>query len=52
MSADELRGGVHHNVRAVLDGANQVRCAEGIVDDQRQAVLMRDGCDGVDIGNI
>ena len=26
--------------------------AEGIIDDQRQAVLVRDGCNGIDIGDI
>ena len=25
---------------------------EGVIDDQRQAVLVRDGCNGIDIGDI
>ena len=36
----------------MLDGADQVRGAEGVVDDQRQAVLVRDGGNGVDVGDI
>jgi hypothetical protein len=39
--ADELRGGVHHNRRAPLDRATQVRRGEGVVHDQRDAVRVR-----------
>ena len=52
MAAQELGGGVDYDIRTVLDGADQVRCAKGVVDDQRQAVLVSDGCDSIDIGNI
>ena len=44
MAADELGSGVDDDVSAMLDGTDQVRGAEGIIDDQRQAVLVRDGC--------
>ena len=43
VAADELGGGVDHDVRAVLDGADQIGRAEGVVDHQRQAVLVGDG---------
>ena len=52
MTADELGGGVHHDVRAVLDGPDQVGGAEGVVDDQRQAVLVGNGGYGIDVGDI
>ena len=41
-----------HDVRAVLDGADQVRRAEGVVNDQRNAVLVGNFSDGVDVGNV
>ena len=43
---------MNHNIRAVLDGADQVGSAEGVVDDQRQAVLVGDFRNGVDVGNV
>ena len=49
---DELGGGMNNDICAVLNGTDQVRGAEGIIDDQRQAVLVRDGCNGIDIGDI
>ena len=52
VAADELGGGVDHDVCAVLDGADQIRSAEGVINDQRQAMLMGDGCDGVDVGDV
>ena len=52
MAADELGGGVDHDVCAVLDGTDQVRGAEGVINDQRQAVLVGDGCNGVDVGDV
>ena len=50
VAADELGGGMNNDICAVLNGTDQVRGAEGIIDDQRQAVLVRDGCNGIDIG--
>ena len=52
MAADELGGGVDHDVRAVLDGTDQVGRAEGVVDDQGQAVFVGNFSDGVDVGDI
>ena len=52
VAADELGGRVDHDVCAVLDGADQVRGAEGVVDDQRQAVLVGNGGDGINVGDI
>ena len=52
MAADELGGRVDHDVCAVLDGADQVRGAEGVVDDQRQAVLVGNGGNGINVGDI
>ena len=52
VAADELGGRVHHDVCAVLDGTDEVRSAEGIVNDQRQAVLVGYGGNGVDIRDI
>ena len=52
MAADELGGGVNNNVSAVLNGADQVRGAEGVVDDQGQAVLVGNLGNGVNVGNV
>ena len=52
MTADELGGGVHHDIRAVLDGSDQVRRAEGVVDHEGQTVLVGDLRERVDVGNI
>ena len=52
MAADKLGCGMNHHVCPVLDGTDEIGGAEGVVNDQRQAVLMGDGCNGVDIGNI
>ena len=52
VAADELGGGMDDDICAVLNGTDQVRGAEGVIDDQRQAVLVRDGCNGIDIGDI
>ena len=49
MSADELGGRVYHDVGSVLDGADQVGGAEGVVDDQRQAVAVGYRGHGVDV---
>ena len=52
MAADELGGGVDYDIRAVLDGADQVRGAEGIVDDKGQTVGVGDFGDGIDVGDV
>ena len=52
VAADKLGGRVDHDVRAVLDGTDQVGSAEGVVNYQGQAVLMGDFGNGVDIGDI
>ena len=40
------------DARAVLDGPDQVGGAEGVVDDQGQAMLVGNGGDGVNIGDV
>ena len=52
VAADELGGGVDDDVSAVLQGPDQVGGAEGVVDDQGQAVLVGDGGDGVNVGDV
>ena len=52
MAADELGCGVDHDVCAVLNGADQVGGAEGVVNDQGQAVTVGDLGNGVDIGDV
>ena len=50
--ANPLRGRLHHNVRAVLQGPEQVAArAEGVVHNQRQVVLVGNGRNGLKIGN-
>ena len=43
---------MNNNVSAVLNGADQVRGAEGVVDDQGQAVLVGNLGNGVNVGNV
>ncbi len=52
MTADEFCRGMNDDVSAVLDGSDEVRCAEGVVDDERQAVRVSDFGESVDIGYI
>ena len=52
MAADKLGGRMHHHVGTVFDGANQVGRTEGVVDDQRDLVLVGDCCDSVDIRDV
>ena len=52
VAADELGSGVDDDVSAMLDGTDQVRGAEGVINDQRQTMLVSDGCDGINIRNI
>ena len=50
--ADELGRAVHDDIRAVLDGADQIRRTEGVVDDERNAVRVGDGGERVDVGDV
>ena len=52
VAADELGCGVDHDVRAMLDGPDQVGGAEGVVHHHGQAVLVGDGGDGVNVGDV
>ena len=52
VAADELGSGVDDDVSAMLDGTDQIRGAEGVINDQRQAMLVSDGCDSINIRNI
>ena len=46
VSADKLGGGMEHDVRAVLDGPDQIGRAEGVVDGEGNAVPVGDACKG------
>ena len=52
MAADEFGSGVHHNICAVLNGANEIGCAKGVVNDQGQTALVGKGRNGIDIRDI
>ena len=52
MAADELGGGFHNDVGAVLQRAEQVRGGEGVVDDHRQMMLVGDGGDGFEVRQV
>ena len=52
VAAEELRGRVDHDIRAVFDGAAEVRRRHGVVDDQRHAGFMRDLGDSFDIDQV
>ena len=52
MSADEFGGGMDHDVRPVLDGPDKIGCAEGVVNDQRQAVGVGDLGNGINVRDV
>ena len=52
MTADKLGCGVDYDIRTVLDGTNQIRRSEGVIHNQRQAMLVSKFCQFVDIRNV
>ena len=52
VAAQKLGGRVDHDVRAPLDGPHQGRRRRGVVDHQRQAILVRDGGERLDVDNV
>ncbi len=52
VSADELGCGMHNDICTVLDRSDQIRCSEGIVDDQRQSVLMCHICPCLNVSHF
>ena len=52
MPADELGGGVNDDVGPMLDGPDEIGGAEGVIHHHRQPVLVGDGGDGVQIGDV
>lgn len=52
VTAEELGGGMDYDVRAVLNGADEVRCAEGVVDHKRKSVPVRQSRQSVDVRNV
>ena len=52
VAAEELRGGVDDDVRAERDDLDPVGRAERVVDDERQAVAVGDGGNGLDVRNV
>ena len=49
VAADELGGRVYHDVGSVFDGADEVGGAEGVVDDERDAVAVGYLGHGIDV---
>ena len=52
VAAQELGRRVDDDVRAVLDRAEQVRGAEGVVNHERKSVTLGDRCDRIDIRKV
>ena len=52
VAADKLGGGMHHDIRAVFDGAQQPGRGKGVVHDERYAVAVRNGRDRLKIHQI
>ena len=52
VAAQELGDRVHDDVGAVLEGADQIGGRDGVVDDQRDAVLVRDIGDRPDVEDV
>ena len=43
---------MYHNVCAVLNGTDEIRSSEGVVNNEGQAVLMGKLCESVNIWNV
>ncbi|MPN42024.1 hypothetical protein SDC9_189580 [bioreactor metagenome] len=52
MPADKFGGGMYHNIRSILQGAQQIRSGKSIIDDQRDTVLVCNFRHRFDIDNI
>ena len=52
VATDELGCGVDDDVGTVLQRTEQIRGTEGVVDDNRQTVLLGDLGNGVDVGDV
>ena len=52
MAAEELGGRMHDDVGTVLQGTDEVRRAEGVIDDERYAMLVGHGCYALDVEDI
>ena len=52
MTADELGSRVNHDICSVLDRADEVWGAEGVIDNQWDVVAMSNLCQLIDIGYI
>ena len=52
MAAEELRGGVDDDVGTVFDGPDEVRSAEGVVDDERDVMRMSKFRQCVDVRDV
>ena len=53
MATNPLGGAFHHHISAMLDGANQgASSAKGVVNDQRDAMVMGQGSQGFEIGDV
>ena len=52
MTANELCGRMNNNVGSMFDRTNEVRSAEGVVDDERDVMTMSNLCKTVDICDV
>ena len=52
MSADELGGGVQHDIGTMLNGTNEERRSERVVDEERDIVTVSNLGQAVDISNV
>ena len=52
MTADEFCSGVDYDICAVLNGSDQIRCTEGVVDNERQTVSVSDLGERVNVGDV
>ena len=52
MATHELGERLHDDIRAVIDRTQQDRCRDGVVDDERYAMAMRDGGESRDIRDV
>ena len=52
MAADELGGGMQHDIRTMLNGPDQIGRAKGVVDHKGNLMGVGDRRDGVDVRNV
>ena len=52
MSTDKFGSGMHYHICSMLDGSDEIRRSEGIINHYRKAMLVSYLCNGVDVRDV